>query len=145
SSKLNEATIKLETPLKTFSENDYWVFVDERAFADVQLDVFVDKAVEASVKKEVESFMKEKNLGTVTDDEKLADVVVYSDKGDLLMTSSDGFELFKAQTNRGSQSIEKIKQELFSYAQGQFLKGLSMDNTDYKIEIRYVPVSFDVI
>lgn len=145
SSKLNEATIKLETPLKTFSEHDYWVFVDERAFADVQLDVFVDKAVEASVKKEVENFMKEKSLGTVTDDEKLADVVVYSDKGDLLMTSSDGFELFKAQTNRGSQSIEKIKQELFSYAQGQFLKGLSMDNTDYKIEIRYVPVSFDVV
>ncbi len=46
--------------------------------------------------------------------------------------------------NRGSAGMEDLKNQLFKYAQGNYLKGLNMDNEDYEFSFRLLPIEYDV-
>lgn len=140
--KYNEATVELETSLPNLKEKDYWIFIEDRAYNDVQLDVFIDKSVESELAKEIEEYILSNNLGSIPISAQSSDLIVYEDNG-ISIATNDDYEIFSAAKNRGSSSLEEIKTVLFSYAQGQFLKDLQMDNEDFKFTIRYIPVEYD--
>ncbi len=45
-SKFNEANIQLDKPLGGSNEKEYWVFIDEKTYGDIGLDVFIGNKVQ---------------------------------------------------------------------------------------------------
>jgi hypothetical protein len=144
--KFNESNIQLDKPLEGTNEKDYWVFINEKTYADINLQVFLDKNIDKKTKKELNGFLEENKLGSVVKDSLDSDVFITETKGNYELNTTNGFlEFAEEDKNRGSSALESLEQKLFNFAQGQYLKSLEMDNEKYEFSFRLLPIEYDVV
>lgn len=141
SSTYNEAVLVLEKPLSDFKTKSLWAFVDKPSFNDINVSVYFDpKAGDKQLKNEVEKFLAENNIGKVVNRQFDSDlsIIADGDKYDIAVTNDLGtVEL--VEKSRGPSIAADLNQKIFKFAQGQYLKGLSLKNPEYEFSFRLVP------
>lgn len=143
--KFNEANVKLDKPLADTNEKNYWIFIDEKTYGDINLNVFLDNDVDKNSEKQLADFLKKNNLGQVVNDSLQSDVFITETNGNYELNTTNGFlEFAEEDKNRGTTAMESLQQKLFNFAQGQYLKSLNMDNKDYEFSFRLLPLEYDV-
>lgn len=144
--KFNESIIKLDKALPTSNEKDFWVFIDEPSYGDISLKVYLDETVtDSEIKNGITDFLKQNNLGEVVADTLQADVFVMKDGESFTLNVSRGVEtLNEINKERGTGALESINQKLFNFAQGQYLKNLSLKNEKYEFEFKLLPIEYDI-
>lgn len=145
-SKYNEANIQLDKALKGTNEKDYWIFVDEKSYGDMSLNVFIDNKVEeAETKNEIRQFLTENKLGAVVSKVEDSDVYISREGTQYTLNATNDLVQFASEDkNRGAAGMEDLKNQLFRFAQGNYLKSLNMDNENYEFSFRLLPVEYDV-
>jgi len=146
-SKYNESNIQLDKPLPDQNEKNYWIFIKDKSYGDIQLKVFFDETVKSStVAKEISNFLSEKKLGEVVEDTLLSDVII-AQKGQnyLMYATNDLAEVGSAHKSRGNAAVEELQEKLFNFAQGQYLKNLNLDNSEYEFSFRILPLEYDLV
>ncbi|WP_111683422.1 caspase family protein [Winogradskyella tangerina] len=148
----NEAIIKLEAPLNSTNEKEFWVFVDEPSYGDIQLNLYLDKSVSSkSINRELEKFLSEKKIGSIVQDALDADLIIEESNSTLSILTVSGQDIqnksdetiYKQTKIDGDYNFKDIVNKLFNYAQGIYLKDLSLKNFDYEFEFRLIPARYD--
>jgi hypothetical protein len=140
-----EATIKLETPLNSDNEKEYYVFVDTPSYGDINLKIFLDNKIQlGDVKNHLSRFLEEKNLGEVVNDSLIANLIVTQEKETkkLLVNTING-EATIYTDDIDIYNPEDLELTIFNYAQGSYLKNVKLDNLDYEFEFRLLPAKYD--
>ena len=148
----NESIIKLDKPLSSTNEKAYWVFIDERSYGDIKMNIYIDKSVTSkSIKKELETFLSEKKVGEIVNDTLNANLIIAESNNTLSILTVSGQETAvlgnesiysQAQSDSG-YNYEDITNTLFNYAQGSYLKNLNLKNYDYEFDFRLLPGNYD--
>lgn len=143
--KFNSATIKLDKNLEDNNQKKYWVFVDQLSYGDIVLKVYLDSTVnEATMKEGVSSYLTKNNIGKVVEDIQISDVIISKTASDYVLNSSHGtIPIDQFSSSRGSNDLDLITQKLFNYAQGQYLKNLSLKNLDFEFEFKLLPIDYN--
>ncbi|MDY7396305.1 caspase family protein [Aureibaculum sp. 2210JD6-5] len=144
--KYNESSIKLDREIKDSNEKKYWVFVDQPSYSDISLKVFFDSSIQdESLKDGISSFLNKNNLGEVVNDTLQSDVILAKDKkGEVVFNiAKDKMQIDKLVKQREEDLLSSIQEKLFNFAQGQYIKGLSMKNYDYEFEFKLIPVDVE--
>lgn len=143
--KFNSATIKLDKSLGDTNQKKYWVFVDKLSYGDIVLKVYLDPSVkDATIKEGVTSFLTKNNMGEVVKSIQNSDLIVSKTASEYVLNSSQSNTSIDQFTcSRGSGDLELITQKLFNYAQGQYLKNLSLKNYDYEFEFKLLPIEYN--
>ncbi|MGB4205131.1 MAG: caspase family protein [Bacteroidales bacterium] len=143
-SKFGEAVIKLNNALEDDNAKKYWVFIDQPSYSDISVKVFLDKSVaDKNIIKGVEDFLAKNNLGEIVTDINSSDIIVDKKGNEYVLSYTKGEgEFNKYSASRGNASDE-INAKIFNYAQGTYLKNLSLKNPAYEFEFKLVPVSYD--
>ncbi|SHG20663.1 Caspase domain-containing protein [Flavobacterium fluvii] len=141
----SSATIKLDSALPDENQKKYWIFVDKLSYGDIALKVYLEPSVTDPVAKEgVSSFLSKNNIGEIVADSKSSDIVISRGKSEYVLSSSHGEETIdKIASTRGSNDVEIINQKIFNYAQGKYLKDLSLKNYNYEFEFKLLPVEYN--
>lgn len=144
-STFNESIIKLDTPLNSTNQKDFWVFIDQLSYGDLKMNIFYDKSLKSkTVKKELEGFLSSKKLGTIVTDTLDANLIVTEAKNNLMMLTANGKDTVYHQVKiDGDYNFKHLSKALFNYAQGSYLKDLSLKNYDFEFDFRLLPVSID--
>ena len=144
--KFNEAVVKLDRPLEGNNEKNYWVFVDQPAYGDIAIQVYLHPSVDdASVKTAISTFLSENHLGKIVTDTLEADVIVEKRVNTYELTVAQGEAAFnQAESSRGEDLAAEINDKLFNFAQGQYLKKLSLKNYEYEFEFKLIPIDYDI-
>lgn len=143
-SKFNEAIITLDKPLEDNNEKKYWVFIDQPSYGDIAVKVFLDPSVtDNKAKTDLAEFLKKNNLGEITDEIDTSDVIVDFEKGEYKMSYTKGDEVFGDLSSARGDALVEIKTKIFNYAQGSYLKNLSVKNENYEFEFKLLPIEFD--
>ena len=145
--KFNEANIVLDKALPGTNEKEYWVFVDDKTYGDINLQVYLDASVaEKNVSKDLEEFLTENSLGSLVNDSLQSTVIITGDQNGYTLNATNGqLAVDAVEASRGTAALDDLKQKLFNYAQGQYLKDLQMQNPDYEFSFRLLPVSYDPV
>lgn len=143
-SNSNLAIIKLDKSLNSNNIKNFWVFVDKQSYGDIAIKVYLDKTIKDNViKSGVANFLKEKGLGTIVNDTLLADVILINDKNGIELSSPDGIKaISEVASSRGESTLQDITDKLFTFAQGQYLKNLNLNNKDYEFEFKLLPINY---
>lgn len=143
-SNFNLAYIKLDKSLNSTNNKEFWVIIDKQSYGDIAIKVYFDSNIkDNSIKTGVTNYLQKNNLGTVVNDTLQADIIVFNAKTTIELRSPSGIKDIDADENtRGSSSIEDINQKLFNFAQGQYLKNLSLKNQAYEIEFKLLPINY---
>ena len=141
----NESIIKLDTPLSSKNEKEYWVFVDQPTYGDMKINVYFDKSLKSkTAKKGIETFLNEKKLGAIVKDTLEANLIISESDNRLSILSTNGKNLIYKQVKiDGDYNSKLIDTALFNYAQGSYLKNLKLDNLDYEFEFKLLPAQKD--
>ncbi|TGV04839.1 caspase family protein [Flavivirga rizhaonensis] len=148
----NEAIIKLDSPLKTTNEKGYWVFIDELSYGDIKMNLYIDKSVKSkSVKKELEAFLNEKKVGAIVKDTLEANLIIAESDNTIAILTISGQKtslnseetIYKQTKIDGDYNFKDITNTIFNYAQGSYLKNLSLKNYDYEFEFRLLPGKYN--
>lgn len=145
-SKYNEANIQLDQALPNRNEKDYWVFLDEKAYGDMAVRVYLDKTVRNSdVATGIAEFLKQNNLGEILNDSINSDVIITQSGDHYSLNATNGqVEFAKAEKSRGLAAVEELQEKLFNFVHGQYLKNLNLDNPDYEFSFRLLPIAYDL-
>jgi hypothetical protein len=148
----NESIIKLDTPLSSTNEKEYWVFIDELSYGDIKMNLYIDKSVTSkSVKKELETFLIDKKVGAIVKDTLDANLIIAESNNTLSILTISGQEtslnsdetIYNQTKVDGDYNYKDITSTLFNYAQGTYLKNLSLKNYDYEFEFRLLPGKYN--
>jgi hypothetical protein len=142
----NDALIKLDKALPDNNDKAYWVFIDKPSYGDISLKVFFDKNLKSkNLKEKVTDFLTENKIGKVVSNENESDIILAEDKpNELSILSANGAKAIYVQSRiDGNYNIKPINETLFNYAQGSYLKELTLDNLDYEFEFRLLPAEYD--
>jgi hypothetical protein len=120
----------IENPL------DYWIFLKEQNFENrkiaVRINPFNNKSLEKSIYEELTGL----SLIKSTDDH--PDLIIEeSGKTILVKTAAEDLvfeEILSSSPGSAEQCVSAIKR----YAQAKFIKELSLDDQDYRVEIRFI-------
>ena len=83
--------------------------------------------------KKVRDFLAEKNLGTIVKDSAMSDAIIMQQGNKVTLNATNGLDAVdKNDDTRGSTSVEDVTNKLFDFAQGQYLKKISVKNYDYE-------------
>lgn len=143
---INSALVKLDKDLPDSNTKKYWIFVDKYTYGDIHLKVFLDSSVtDEQVKKGIDSFLTEKKLGELVQNETDSEVIISKESEGYVLNSSKGMIPFDdVASNRGDEKeISIITEKLFNYAQGEYLKKLNLKNENYEFEFKLLPVEYD--
>jgi len=145
--KFNEANIVLDKALPGSNEKEYWVFIDKKTYGDISLQVYLDASTKNSgIEAALNDFLSENKLGALVQDSLESSVIISQDQGSFQLQATNGeVTVDQTEDSRGSAAFDDLKQKLFNYAQGQYLKELQMNNPDYEFSFRLLPVSYDVV
>lgn len=143
-SAYNSAIIKLDKSISSTNTKDFWVFIDKQSYGDIAIKVYFDATVKDDlIKNGVTTYLKDNGLGSVVKDILQADVILQNNKSGIELSSPDGIkEIDNVASTRGSNSLEDVNTKLFNFAQGQYLKNLSMKNLDYEFEFKLLPINY---
>lgn len=141
----NESIIKLETPLETNNEKDYWVFIDQPTYNDIALKIYFEKDLTSkTAKNKIGTFLEEKKLGEIVKDTIGATLIISDTKNKMSINTINGHKSIYNQTKiDGDYNYKEITNTLFNYAQGSYLKDLTLDNLDYEFEFKLLPATID--
>ena len=141
----NESNIMLDSSLPSDNAKDYWVFVDEPAFGDIAIKVELDKSIkDKSVKTEIATYLKENSIGEIVKSNEGADVKIIMKGPNYELISVNGLtEIDKIESSRGEEVLSQLKEKLYNYAHGQYLKNLDFKNMKYEFEFKLIPVEYD--
>lgn len=150
-SKSNEATIELEKSLGSNRPQDFVVFVDQIAFEDINMKVFIDSSIkDEELISEVKKFLKEKNLGEVVNKPSKAEIGIKEMRNGKydLYTSDELKGLFGKRgellaKGNGPDGWDELKVKLFNYARGINVANIEMKDEAYKFEMKLVPVKIN--
>lgn len=143
-SKFGEAVVLLDKPLKDDNIKNYWVFIDQPSYSDIAVKVYFDKSVtDVNVKNEIADFLKKNNLGETTAEIALSDVIVDFDNASYRISYTKGDDAFGSLSAARGDAAQEIKTKIFNYAQGTYLKNLSVKNNSYEFEFKLLPIAFD--
>lgn len=147
--KYNEANIVLNEgqTLPDTNEKNYWVFINERTYADISIKVYMDESVnDDDVMTEIESFLDKNNLGEIVANSASSEVTISKNGSAYELNITSGLHTVAAvDKNRGSDAVDNLKEKLFNYAQGQYLKKLDIKNPNYEFSFRLLPLAYDVV
>lgn len=141
----NESLIKLDTPLSSSNLKNFWVFVDQPSYGDIKLNVYFDRTLKSkTAKNAIASFLTEKSLGEVVKDTTKTNLIISEDSNTLFINTANGKGLVYSQTKTdGDFNFEEVTSALFNFAQGSYLKDLSLKNLNYEFEFRLIPATLD--
>lgn len=141
----NTSTVKLNAVLPDTNQKKYWVFVDRYSYGDISLKVYLEPSVkEISIKEGISTFLTKNNLGQVVSDVQNSDIIISKENSEYLLNSAHGESpVDQLSASRGSDDLAVINQKLFNYAQGKYLKDLSLKNYDYEFEFKLLPVEYN--
>ena len=144
-STFNESIIKLDTPLGSDNEEAYWVFIDQPSYGDIELNVYFDENIQTqSLAKEIDSYLEENKLGAVVTDTIEANLIVSESDETVFIHKANGKEiLYQEDKKAGKYDIRNLTTSIFNYAQGNYLKNLSLKNYNYEFEFRLLPAQRD--
>jgi hypothetical protein len=143
SSGYNEAKLILDKPLGDVKSKSLWAFVDKPSFSDMNVNVYFDPKVnDAQLKNEVEKFLSENNIGKIVSNQTDSDlsVIASGSNYDIAVTNDLG-AVDAIEKSRGPSLAADLNQKIFKFAQGQYLKGLSIKNPEYEFSFRLVPTN----
>ncbi|SFN81702.1 Caspase domain-containing protein [Bizionia echini] len=141
--KFNESFIKLNKPLTDRNEKNYWVFIDKPTYGDISIQVYLEPDTDTEIQKSVASFLDKNGLGSVVNDTLKADVVISKTSSGYTLNSAKGLDVFDATNKqRGTDVQADLNNKLFNYAQGMYLKNLSLKNYDYEFDFKLLPVEY---
>lgn len=140
----NESLIRLDKTLPDKNQANYWVFTDQPSYGDIAVKVFFESAVEAPVKTGVKGFLTKNGSGEVVTDTLKADILI-SKQGTAyqLLTAKGGQVLNEVEGLSGEKLVSELNRKLFEFAQGQYLKNLSMADENYQFSFRLLPINYD--
>jgi hypothetical protein len=143
-SNFNIAYIKLDKSLNSTNTKEFWVIIDKQSYGDIAIKVFFDQSIkDNALKTGVANFLQKNKLGSVVTVIEEADVILENRTNGIELKSTNGMKDIDADENtRGSNSIEDINNKLFNYAQGQYIKNLSLKNLAYEIEFKLLPINY---
>ena len=150
--RFNESIIKLDTPLNTTNEKEFWVFVDEPTYGDISLNIYFDESVKSNAtKKAIETFLVEKKIGKIVESATEAKLIIAEEKGTISILTVSGQDtqligdesIFSQPEKDGTYDYKEITTTLFNYAQGSYLKDLNLKNYDYEFEFRLLPGKYN--
>lgn len=141
----NLSYIKLDKPLQSLNAKDYWVILDQLSYGNIAINVFFDaKIKDKALIAGVTQFLTENKLGNVVAAIEQADVILENQNQNTVLKIPSGLKnIGDDEQTRGGQTIAEINQALFQFAQGQYLKNLSLKNQTYEIEVKLLPVQYD--
>ncbi|WP_426430605.1 caspase family protein [Winogradskyella sp. HB-48] len=143
----NESIIKLDTPLSSSNEKEYWVFIDKQTYGDLAINIYFDNSLKSKgVKTDVENFLTENKLGEIVKDSTQADLIIEElnkNKELSIITANGGNTVYKQTRIDGDYSGKSVTETLFNYAQGSYLKNLKLDNLNYEFEFKLLPAKED--
>lgn len=150
--RFNESIIKLDTPLNTTNEKEFWVFVNEPTYGDISLNIYFDESVKSNAtKKAIETFLVEKKIGKIVESATEAKLIIAEEKGTISILTVSGQDtqligdesIFSQPEKDGTYDYKEITTTLFNYAQGSYLKDLNLKNYDYEFEFRLLPGKYN--
>ncbi|WP_179345589.1 caspase family protein [Winogradskyella ursingii] len=143
----NESIIKLDTPLPSTNEKEFWVFIDQAAYGDLSINIYFDKSLKSKgVKDNVSQFLEENKLGEIVKDSTQADLIIeeVNTNSELsIITKNGGNQIYKQSQADNDYSSQSVTEAIFNYAQGSYLKKLKLDNLDYEFEFKLLPAKVD--
>lgn len=144
------ASITLETPLESINEKEFWVFIDEPSYGDMCLKIYLDNVSDRTVKKGINQYLLSNNLGEIVTVIDSATVIIKPIKntskkvvGYSLLNPSGLSKIDEVKTTKRDVQIEQLEKQLFQYAQGSYIRDLSMTNPLYEFEFRLIPIDYD--
>jgi metacaspase-1 len=117
---------------------NYWMFIKEQNFENRKIGIsikpFADKTTENLIREELTG------LSLITQDEINPELVICeSAKKVLVKTAADDL-VFEEIPISNPASIEQTTLAVKRYAQSKFIKNLQLDDPEYRVEIRFIPV-----
>lgn len=141
SSGYNQSKLVLDSPLGDLKPKSLWAFVDKPSFSDMNVNVYFDpKIKDTELKNEITKFLENNNIGKIVTNQADSDlsVIAVGDNYDIAVTNDLGI-IDSVEKSRGPSVAPDLNQKIFNFAQGQYLKGLSLKNQDYAFSFRLVP------
>jgi len=130
--------VQFATPHGIENNLDYWVFLKEQNYekrkVGVQIKSFDDKNLQNRILEELTG------LSLINKNETNPDLVIEeSGKKILVKTAAEDLvfeEILSADPGGVNQCVSAVKR----YAQARFIKELKLEDPDYRVEIRFIPV-----
>lgn len=143
-SNFNLSYIKLDKSLSSTNTKEFWVIIDKQSYGDIAIKVYFDENVkDNNIKTGVSNYLKDNKLGSVVTNVQESDVILESQNNTIELKTPNGTKDLDADENtRGASTLEDINQKLFNFAQGQYLKNLSLKNLAYEIEFKLLPINY---
>lgn len=142
--KMNTAVITLDSALKDANPGNYWVFVDQPSFGDIAVNVFFHETVtDEDVKKSVADYLTKNSLGRIVSSINESDILIEKAENKFKLNYTKGDGIFNvSERARGDESAE-INSKIFTFAQGNYLKTLSLKESDYEFDFKLVPIEYN--
>ncbi len=117
---------------------DYWIFLKEQNFENrkigIRINPFKNKNLEKSIYEELTGLSLLKSAGDNPDL-----IIEESGKEILVKTAAEDL-IFEAVASSAPDCSDKCVSAVKRYAQARFIKELNLDDQDYRVEIRLIPV-----
>ncbi|WP_445384345.1 caspase family protein [Robiginitalea sp. IMCC44478] len=140
----NDAIVQLETPLKSNNPKDFWVFVDTPSYGDMSLNVYLDQSLKrGKISSRLQEVFKEYGVINTVTDSLQADVFVELRGQKVNVATIGGVEPFVEISAFDQQLPYEVSEKIADFAQGYYLKNLSLKNYDYEFEFTLLPVEYD--
>ncbi|MBL7111998.1 MAG: caspase family protein [Bacteroidales bacterium] len=130
--------VHFDNPHGIDNKLDYWLFVREQNFENRKIGVDIGKVNNARIDAQLREQLTGLSLIQISSSN--PDLVVEESGSEIVVkTASDDIVFDRVSTSdnaAGDKSINIVKR----FAQTKFIKELKMDNPDYRVEIRLIPV-----
>lgn len=145
--KFNQANIKLDKVLPTNNKKEYWVFIDQKTYGDISLKVYIDKdkITSSTLESQLDKFLTDNNLGTLVATSQESELIISKDNNAYTLNATNNWVEFEKEDASRSDvdGLENLKQKIFNYAQGMYLKKLKLNNKKYELSFRLLPFEYD--
>lgn len=141
--KFNESNILLDKDLKSKNEKDYNVYINNKSYGDISLNVSFDKSIKSTkLKKEIKDFLNQTKLGKIVDSIK-SDVILTEKNNTFNLFTTNGF--LPIEQNISIEKVANLKESLSTFAHGSYMKKLNFNNKKYEFTFRALPVKLNII
>jgi hypothetical protein len=117
---------------------NFWAFITEQNFENrkirIDIESFTDKNIENRIREELSG------LSLITQDESNPELSISELQKKILVKTTAEDLVFEEIPLQDQKSIEQTVLAVKRYAQSKFIKDLQLDDPEYKVEIRFVPV-----
>jgi hypothetical protein len=117
---------------------NYWVFITEQNFENrkvgISIKSFTEKAIENNIREELTG------LSLIAQDEIKPDLVISESAKKIIVKTASDDMIYEEIPLTNPESIDQIILSVKRYAQSKFIKELQLNDPEYRVEIRFVPV-----